>query len=243
VIGTVSQTPPTSGREVSELSFGDRAFVAAGVVGGALVWLVFGGAWLAARLRGHSLGVGGADWFSVLARLPSRLGDPASAWPEPARSVLPGPWLYWPCTLAAALPLAVAGWWWLRRERRRLGLERRVRLGVDAEARMAAVADLGPIVVDAATPGRFIFGTVHGRLVATEAPVARPAAANTTRARVPAYRPTRGSVMVVGPTQCGKSTMVWGVGVGWSGDLVVGQGRPGPGDVRVAQPARRLPRL
>lgn len=206
---------------MSELSLGDRAFVAVGVVGGALVWLVFGGAWLATRLGGHALGVSGAEWFSVLVRLPGRLSDPASAWPEPARSGLPGPWLYWSCTLVAAVPLAVAGWWWLRRERRRLGLERRIRLGVDAEARMAEVADLGPIVVDAATPGRFIFGTVHGRLVATEAPTARPAAAHTARARVPAYRPTRGSVMVVGPTQCGKSTMVICGALEWDGPAIL----------------------
>jgi type IV secretion system protein VirD4 len=214
--------PPASGREIHELSIGDRALVAVGIVGAAVLWMVFAGAWLAARLTGHDLGVDGSDGFAVLGRLWGRLGDPAAAWPEPARSRLPGPWLYWPCTAAAGLPLLAVGWWWVRRDQRRLGLERRVRLGVDAEARMATVADLTPILVDGPQPRRMILGTVHGRLVATEAPQPRPTTLASKSARLsPTYRPTRGSVMVVGPSQSGKSTLVICGVLEWCGPAIL----------------------
>ena len=220
----MSETAPSAGREVSEFTIGDRMLVALAVVGVCVMWSVFAGAWLAAWIGGDALGVSGSDAFGIAVRLSQHLGSPAEAWPEPARSRLPGPWLYWSCTLLAASPLVAMGVWWLRRERRRLGLEKRVRLGVDAEARMADVADLDPIRVEGPTPGRMIFGRVRGQLVATEAPLQRPTAVtpplSARSAKGLPYRPTRGSVMLVGPTQCGKSTMVICGVLDWVGPVV-----------------------
>ena len=166
------------------------------------MWL---GAWLAAAATDHGLGVGYSQDLRVVLSLPGHLSDPRLAWPEPARSRLPGPWLYWPCTLLAAAPAVLVVWLVLRRwSWRRFGLADRTRLGVSTDARLATREDLGPLIVDGPVPGRFILGTVHELLVATEAPIARPTAPLRSGGR--GYRPARGSVMLVGPSQCGKST-------------------------------------
>ena len=67
---------------------------------------------------------------------------------------------------------------------------------------MKAVA-LQAGVVPALRQGKAL---VHGRLVATEAPIPRPTAPLKRLRHAPVYRPARGSVMLVGPSQCGKST-------------------------------------
>ena len=87
---------------------------------------------------------------------------------------------------------------------------------------MASLSDLAPIVVEGSMPGRFIFGRVLDRLVATEAPIPRPTGVMSPaeRANTLPYRPTRGSVLVVGPTQCGKSTMVICGVLEWVGPVV-----------------------
>lgn len=55
----------------------------------AMVWLWAG---LTGTLFGHGWPPGGIpQLFSVLTRLPTRLGDPAAAWPATARGRLPGP--------------------------------------------------------------------------------------------------------------------------------------------------------
>ncbi|HYU65143.1 MAG TPA: hypothetical protein VEK09_00185, partial [Jatrophihabitantaceae bacterium] len=138
-----SQTPQSS-RELHEFTASERMWVALLLVVIGLLWIFLAGAWLASRATGNSLGVSGQPAIEVVFRLPEHWSDPAAAWPEPARSRLPGPVLYWLCTVVAALPLVTVGWWWGRRTRRRLGLERRIRLGVDAEARMATLGDLAP---------------------------------------------------------------------------------------------------
>lgn len=187
------------------------------VVAVGVVWTVVAGAWLAARLNGEQLGVAGQQAVEALIALPQHWSDPAAAWPEPARSRLPGPWRYWPATAAAGVPVVVGGVWWLRRDRRRLGLERRVRLGVDAEARLATVADLAPILVNGPEPGRLILGRVHGRLVATENPAPRPTTAAEKRG---GYRPSRGAVLVVGPSQSGKSSLLVPAILDWHGPVL-----------------------
>lgn len=202
------------------MSPGERAWIALGAVAAGVVWTIVAGAWLAARIAGHALGVGGQQAVEVLVALPGQWRDPAAAWPEPARSRLPGPLIYWPATAAAALPLLVVGGWWLRRDRRRLGLERRIRLGVDAEARLATVADLAPIVVSGPEPGRMILGRVHGRLVATETPAPRPTAATNPANGAGGYRPSRGAVLVVGPSQSGKSSLLIPAMLDWRGPVL-----------------------
>src|SRR6476659_7303485 len=67
----------------------------------------FGVAWLGAQLAclaasGHLLGVGLDDVARSLLRTPSTWSDPSAAWPEPARSRLPGPAGYWTATVAVA---------------------------------------------------------------------------------------------------------------------------------------------
>ena len=180
-----------SDRDVQEQSVGDWFFLAAvfavaGVLG--VVWL---GAWLAATSTGRGLGVGYAQVLRVVLGLPGHLSDPRLAWPAPARSRLPGPWVYWPCTLLAAAPVVLLAWLVLRRwSSRRFGLADRTRLGVSTEAHFATREDLGPLIVDGPVPGRFILGTVDEVLVATEAPIARPIAPLGSGGR--GYRPARG---------------------------------------------------
>ena len=177
-------------------------FVVTGVLG--TVWL---GGWLAAVVSGQALGVGYSEVLGVAVRLPGQLADPRLAWPPSASTSLPGPLVYWPCTALAASPVVLLAWLVLRRwSSRRFGLVDRTRLGVSTDARLATPVDLEPLIVASATPGRFILGTVHEQLVATEAPIARPTAPLRASPGRRVYRPARGSVMLVGPSQCGKST-------------------------------------
>ena len=212
-------------RRLVVLSDSERLMVAVAVVVFGIGWSVVAGAWLAvavlaAAVGGERLGVSGQSAIEVVFRLPSTVFDPATAWPEPAASRLPGPFVYWPATLAAASPLMVGAWWWrTRRNRHSIGLDVRERLGVDSEARFASHADLAPLIVDGATPGRFVLGTINDDLVATERPMARPVTVQR-RPKHPVYRPARGSVMLVGPSQCGKSTCAITGMLEWDGPIV-----------------------
>ena len=206
-------------RELVGLSDSERLTVVLAIGVLALAWSVIAGAWLAAAIAGERLGVSGQPAIEAAFRLPSRLSDPARAWPEPAAARLPGPLVYWPSTLAAASPWVVAAWWWTtRRKRRTIGLDSRERLGVNAEAHMASRAEIAPLVVDGPTPGRFLLGTVHDLQVATEKPISRPASVQT-RPLAPLYRPARGSVLIVGPSQCGKSTCAITGMLEWDGPI------------------------
>jgi hypothetical protein len=203
------QTLGVNDRTVDATDPGDAAALAA-IFG--LVWLlgsVWAGAWLAARLSGRQLGVGFAQSFRVLVGLWSHMSNPAAAWPSPASERLPGPWVVWPCTALVGIPVpALAILVVARRKRARFGLVERVRLGVPVDARMASVDDLAPLYVTATSGGRFVFGRAHDRLVGTESPgpVVRSG-----------YRQARGSLMAVGPSQCGKTTMAIGGIVRWDG--------------------------
>lgn len=76
------------------------------------------------------------------------LGDPKTAWAEPARAQLPGPVLYWAATLLALSAGAAVGYgrWRLLRPPERV-LDRRRRFGDDAQARLARPADLAPLII------------------------------------------------------------------------------------------------
>jgi type IV secretion system protein VirD4 len=216
-----SSTPP-SAREVYDLSLGERMTLIVCLAAVAVAWTGVAGAWLAAAVGGHRLGVSGPEAIEALSRIPDTVADPARAWPPPAASRLPGPVLYWACTTLAGIPPVVAAGWWLRRgNQRRLGLERRIRLGVDAEARMAQLADLTPILVDGPTRGRFILGRVHSRLVATEAPGPRPTGPLSGAAKLVGLpRPVRGAVMLVAPSQAGKSSLLISGLLDWHGPAI-----------------------
>ena len=209
-------------RELTELNASERLLLRGLVVVFAVVWTVAGGAWLAARLSGATVLANDLRNGVIIAivGLFTNVFDPAAAWPEPIAGELPGPVLYWLCTLtASAVPITMVGLCHRLRPARVLGLERRERLGVDVEARLATVIDIAPLVVDGPTPGRFVLGTVHDRMVATEAPIAKPTTVQH-RPKVPTYRPARGSVLLVGPSQCGKSTCVITGILEWNGPIL-----------------------
>lgn len=154
------------------------------VVGlGAAVGFVWGGAAVAAAVTGHAGAVTFPHAAEALFALPANLGDPAAAWPAPARAALPGPVLYWSCQALVAAAIAGAGFggWRLRC---RLLRDRPGSLGVKEDAGFASRADLAQLAVPSPQPGRITLGRSRGRLLAGE---------------------PQASLAVVGPTGCGKT--------------------------------------
>ena len=144
-------------------------------------------------------------------RLPDHLADPAGAWPEPFRSQLPGPILYW---LAAVIVVAVIGfcvWLYFRiRPAHQEAPDRRRRLGVDVQPRLAKAADMKSLVARQSEPNRLVLGRSRRRdLLMTEPPMFRHG------------RGVRGAVAVFGPSQSGKTTgLVLSVNE-WHGPAIV----------------------
>jgi type IV secretion system protein VirD4 len=178
-------------------------------------------AWAGAQLavvvsRQRALPVGlGSAVHAVLA-LPGAISDPAAAWPAEVRNLIPGPLLYWACTVAVAVAVMAAAV-----VVHRLvagpgpGTDRRRRLGVETGARLARGRDLAPLVVPGPQPGRLILGRVDGALVATEN--CSSASARTRRRR----RGDRSAVAVIGPSRCGKTAnMVSGI-LDWQGPAIL----------------------
>jgi type IV secretion system protein VirD4 len=194
-------------RDDAGLELAIVAVAAVAVAGLAALWL---GATLAALAFGahDTLGVGLASAARAVPELWSRPSDPAAAWPPAARARLPGPVAYWACTIPTLL-LAVGGLAGAATlaGRRRVGFERRRRMGLEPECRFARGRDLAPLWVRGPTPNRMILGRVGGRLVATEdrrldlddVPV-------WARRRARARRGDRGACVILGPTRCGKTT-------------------------------------
>jgi type IV secretion system protein VirD4 len=141
-----------------------------------LVWLwggiagvVFGGGWPR---------VGGGDVLRVLVRLPSRLPDPARAWPADARGVLPSAGGFY-----AALALLAAGVAGVGGLLARTGLfDRLARRG--AGARWAGANELRALRGRSRTQGRLVLGRHRGRLL---------------------YAEERHALVAFGPPQSGKS--------------------------------------
>lgn len=145
----------------------------------------------------------------IVGLLPGTWGDPAAAWPAAARPLLPGAVGFAMSAVAVGVLLGVAtvlGWWLWRAGRNAVphrwsGSGPRTGGGVAGTsafhrphdgggARWARGRDLRPLVLrrsrsGSATGGRLVVGRSGRRLVATEA---------------------RHSVLVVGPTQSGKTT-------------------------------------
>ena len=121
---------------------------------------------------------------SVLARLPHHWGDPRAAWPSKARADLPGPGLVYACALALLMIAITPAVAW----RRAAGASGRPG-GGGSGARWAGGRDLRALKVRRPKAGRLVVGTLPRalthRLLATEA---------------------RHSVLVIGPTQSGKTT-------------------------------------
>jgi type IV secretion system protein VirD4 len=182
--------------------FGEQLFIGVVLVVAGVAGLVWAGAALASWLSGHggiSAGLGPA--LEAAVRLPHHVGDPSQAWTGPARSRLPGPVLYWTATTLALLASAALGFgaWRLFRPPQR-ALDRRRRLGVEAQARLARPADLAPLIVPGPVPGRFLVGRLGRHTLATENRAATPR-----RRRARRRQGDVGAVALIGPSRSGKT--------------------------------------
>src|SRR5581483_7875161 len=149
------------------------------------VSLVFG---LAARLAALVFGAGRlpvplSQAGEAFLHLPGHWGDPAAAWPEPARSSLPGPIAFYACLLVVAVGIAtpvVSAFVWWRRRTGRSGHP----LGVTPHTGFARPRDLKRLSVPAPQPSRVTIGRAGRRLLACE---------------------PQASLAVFGPTGAGKT--------------------------------------
>ena len=150
-------------------------------------------------------------------RLPE--GNAPDAWDATTLTWFPPTVVYWSSTAITTAtttltPLAV----WTRRSGPKVGAEKRTPLGVPAEARLARLRDLRPILVPGPIPGRFILGTVRGRLVATES---RTAPTQWWRRNGGARRADRSAVAVIGPQRSGKTVNVISGILEWDGPAIL----------------------
>ena len=207
----------------NEDSLFEKLAAAALVLIAAVLLIVWGGATAAARLSGHQVVLGLNAAATAAISLPANLSDPAAAWPESVRSSIPGPALYWFCTGILFVAISAGAAFGLRLWQRRwqFGLEPRQRLGVDAQARFAKVADLAPIIVPRAVPGRFVLGRVSGKLVATENRASEAVGGRLQRRRAQPRQGDRGAVALMGPSRCGKTTAAIAGILEWDGPAVL----------------------
>lgn len=195
----------------------ELAVIALAAVALAGIGIVWGGALLALLLAGRPAVPQLAEAATAARQLLERPGDPAAAWPA-APAAMPGPVLYWTCTLAvAAGAVTAAAIAWHRWGSRRVGTTPRRPLGVDARARFATPAELAPLTVNGPTAGRFILGRAGRRLLATEA----RDAAQTRRRRTRQRQGDRGAVALIGPSRSGKTTAAVGGILEWEGPAVL----------------------
>ncbi|MGQ0434055.1 MAG: type IV secretory system conjugative DNA transfer family protein, partial [Microthrixaceae bacterium] len=233
----VGREPGGNGFELAVAVVGASAVVVSGIVAG--------GAWLATLLTGGGVSGGVGDWLAVAGRLASSPGDPAVAWGDVAVGI-PGPFVYWSCTLvvAAAFGAVITGavvvW-------RRVWSPSRSTFGVPADARVARARDVGPLVVSATvTPtGRLLLGRLapNGPRLATEDRERHPAQGR----RAIREQGDRGSVALIGPTRSGKTVLASAGIIGWDGPVVAlsvkrdlydatAAARAGRGDLAVFDP-------
>lgn len=175
----------------------------------ALNWAVASLAALVGRGRLLHASLGGT--FSSLTRLPKHLGDPRLAWPNPARSNLPGPVLYWAALIVVLAAVVAVGMFVAQRvgPGRSEAVDKRRRMGVETQARLATTRDLRTLLTRRPAPGRFVLARWGRRFLATEAPIHRR------------RRGVRGAVAVFGPSQSGKTTgLMTGVNL-WDGPAIV----------------------
>lgn len=231
---------------------GDELLIALIIVVGVLTFGIWSGAQLAALVStGGWLSAGIGDAFSALLRLPANFGDPATAWPAPVGSSIPGVVVYWASTLTVLLAeLMAVAWAWVRLGALRVGTHHRERLGVAVGARLANRSDMDSLFVSGPTHGRFIFGRFDGQLIATE----HPAAIRRSRRKRRRQRGRRSAVAVIGPSQSGKTaTVVAGI-LDWEGPAILSSvkndlfdetvaRRLQLGEVFVFDPMRTIPEL
>jgi type IV secretion system protein VirD4 len=187
---------------------------------------VWAGAELAAITFGahHRAEAGFNDALAAMPRLLAEPARPQQAWPARVATRLPGAVAYWSATLPMVTAFAVlAGVGIGLVGRGRVGVQRRRRLGVDPESRLAKPSDLLPLWVRGPISGRVVLGRVGGRLVASEDPRAGIDAAVPRLLRWAAARRSgpRGAVLAIGPSQCGKtSALAIPAILEWAGPVV-----------------------
>jgi type IV secretion system protein VirD4 len=177
------QLPRSRRRSVSaaDLVASRRAGVVVLVVAGlsAFVWAAGGAAALIFHHRWREVRLSASP--GVLLRLLDHPGAPRRAWPADVRPALPSAFGFWMVT-AILLAVIVFGSWGAIRLARRNG---RTRFRRPSETDWAVPRHLTPLLVRRPGDGRVVIGTCGRRLVATE----------------------RGhSLLVIGPTQSGKTT-------------------------------------
>ncbi len=199
------------------------------------------GHWLAASIaaivgRHRSLGAGLVESMGALRKLPAHWRNPRLAWAEPASSNLPGPVLYW-LSVAAVVALVVGALlvWLKYRRRRHEPIDKRRRLGVDAQPRLATTKDLASLLGREPEEGRLVLGRWGRRTLMTEGESFR------------GRRGVRGAVLLFGPSQSGKTTRLIDSVNAWDGPAVISsvktdlmratfEGRKSIGEVKVFDP-------
>ncbi len=190
---------------------GDTLAMGAIVALGAVVGLQWASAYVAAFLGGERLDAGFGDGLTALLHLPSNGRTPAAAWPEPAAAQLPGPLLYWATAALVHLAGAFLLWGlWRGFNTNPAAIDRRRRLGVDAQPHIARRRDLKTLLVRRPEPGRYLLGRSHRRLVATEKPISRRR-----------HRTTPGAVAVLAPSRSGKTVSTITAANRWHGPAIL----------------------
>ncbi len=218
----------------------DTLLMGAVIVAGGL-WVALGGlVHVAAYLSsGQNPGIGFSEILSAIPKLATTMSDPAAAFPEPARSRLPGPYLYWGIHVVAVVltgfGIAKAMLW---SSNRGPGLDKRRRLDVDAQPRFATTRDMRSERLPQPMPGRFPYARIGRYVIATHRhEIGRRA------------RSVPGAIALVGPSRSGKShTATIGAQL-WQGPAIISSVKTdliGPtldarralGEVRVYDPSR-----
>lgn len=120
-----------------------------------------------------------ADMGGVVLGVLREPGAPATAWPHGSAQLIPGPVAFWG-TFAVVTVLPASGVLWLR-----LRVQHRRRAGEPQTATWASRSQLRPLIVKQPTAGRVTLGYAGRDLLAAE---------------------PRQSVIVIGPSQSGKTT-------------------------------------
>ncbi len=190
----------------------DNLILIAIIAGGTLVGLQWVSAATASFIATRQkLSATYPDAMTALLRLPEQRSAPAEAWPDAAAAQLPGPWLYWPVTALVHILAAVIIWkMWSWISTRSDAIDRRQRLGVEAQSHIARRRDLKPLAVRGPEPGRYLLGRSRRRLLATEPP------AGTKRGRT-----TPGAVAVIAPSRSGKTVSTIKAARQWQGPAVL----------------------
>ena len=163
---------------------------------GAVVGVLTGTAYLATFITSQTgPGVELSEMLAAIFRLPANMSEPAAAFPEPARSRLPGPVGYWAihgAVLTVASTVVIKVWIWS--SRRGQGLDKRRRLDIEAQPRLANHGELKTERITRPTHGRFVYGRDGRHLLATHRHD------NTSR-----HRKVPGALGLIGPSRSGKS--------------------------------------